>query len=157
VSIVGVRADETVRDLVLDYLDSPQFAKALALARREAEDSDRTLGKLQDQLVKDRARLEELGDSFADGEMDRVEYQRLSSRVQERIDEADRKLARLDVSGPSAQFEGQGEMLRAAWDAMTLEERRDVIRAVADRFTVLPAGKPANVFRPERIRPVWRY
>jgi len=156
-SVVSHHADDTARAQVLKYLDSKDFAKALERARRFADDADKTLEKLRFRLARDQARLAEIGDMFADGEIDRAEYRRVTARVQERIDDAERKMARLDKTGPSFRLEGQGELLRRAWDAMTLEERRDVIGAVAEHFVIEPATRPVNVFRPERVRPVWRF
>jgi DNA invertase Pin-like site-specific DNA recombinase len=157
VSIVQHRADDAARDHVLNYLDSRSFARALTRARRAADDSGRTIAKLHDRLVRDHARLAEVGDAFADGEIDRAEYRRLTSRIQDRIADAERKTAQLDTRGPSFRLAGQGAKLRTAWSEMTLEERRDVIGAVVEYFEVLPAQRPVNVFRPERVRPEWRF
>ena len=157
VSIVAHRADAAATDHVLAYLDSREFARALARNRRIAADAGKSIDKLTAQLNRDRARLVELGDMLADGEVDRPEYKRLSGRVQDRIAEAERKMDQIDTTGPSTRLEGQGAQLRRAWDVMTLEERRDVIGAVVDHFVVDPAGFPPNVFRPERVRPVWRF
>jgi DNA invertase Pin-like site-specific DNA recombinase len=157
VSIIADKADAAARDAVLGYLDSKEFSRALASARAAAKDADRVVAKLSDQLIRDRARLSELGEMFADGEIDRSEYRRLVDRVQARIDAAERKLAQLNTAAPSARLKGQGATLRRAWDAMTLDEQRDVIAAVVDHFVVDPAEKPVNVFRPKRVRLVPRF
>lgn len=157
VSIVAHKADDAARDAVLDYLDSKEFARSLARARAGAKESERDVAKLADQLSRDHARLSDLGEMLADGELARAEYRRLAARVQDRIDGAERKLAQLDTAGPSARLEGTGAALRRAWDAMTLDEQRDVIGAVVDHFVIDPAEKPINVFRPGRVRLVPRF
>jgi DNA invertase Pin-like site-specific DNA recombinase len=156
-SVIAHHAEDAARDAIIEYLDSRDFARALQRARRAADDSERTVAKLTDRQVKDHARLAELGEMLADGEIDRAEYKRLTARVTERIDDAERKLARLDTSTPAVRLEGQGALIADAWEAMTLDERRDVIGAVAEYFTVMPAEKPVNIFRAERIKPEWRF
>lgn len=157
VSIVAERAEDAAVEHLLGYLDSKDFAKALARAQRAADDADRSVSKASDQLARDRARQAELGDMLADGEIDRAEYKRLLARVQGRIEDAERKLSQTAVGSSGGQLKGQGAKLRRAWDNMTLEERRDVIGAVADHFVVDPAPKPVNVFHPERVRLVPRF
>jgi hypothetical protein len=113
---------------------------------------------MTDQLARDRARISDLGDDYADGNIDRAEYLRLSSRLRSRIESAERKMSRLHVvEGSGLDIRGQGEVLRSAWDRMTLDERRAVIAAVADHFVIGPGVQPMRVFRPERIKPVWRF
>jgi site-specific DNA recombinase len=141
--------------LVLDYLDSEDFARALDRVRRRANDDD--LGALADQLRRDRARLIELGDDYADSEIDRATYRRQRDRVQDRIDAAESRLAAASDTGPGLRYAGQGEALREAWEELTLEERRTIIGAVVDHFVIEPATQPRNVWRPERVRHVWRF
>src|SRR5262249_3945156 len=102
-------------------------------------------------------RLTELGDMLADGEVDRDEYRRLRDRVAARIATAESRLAQASDAGPGLRFVGQGEALREAWKELTLEERRTIIGAVVEQFAIGPAMQPRNVWRPERVRPVWRF
>lgn len=156
-SIVGHHAHDAATDLVLDYLDSADFKRAITRAQRAASSADRSATTVRGKLAKDRARLATLGESFADGELDRPEYRRLSARVQQRIDEAERQLDRVDGMAPSARWRGQGAVLREAWEHMTLDERREVLGAVVDHFVVRPAVRPVNVFRPDRVELVPRF
>jgi hypothetical protein len=36
-------------------------------------------------------------------------------------------------------------------------ERREVIEPLVEQIICDPAAPPRNVFRPERLRPVWRF
>jgi site-specific DNA recombinase len=140
---------------VLDYLDSDEFGRALERAQQRTGDS--TVADVADRLSRDRARLAELGDAFADGEMDRAEYRRLTDRTRARIDAGESRLAAVADAGPGLRYAGQGQVLREAWEELTLEERRTVIGAVVEHFVIEPAAQPRNVWRPERVRPVWRF
>lgn len=157
VVIVQHHADaETVRK-VLEYLDSPKLTKALKRAQQAADKTESRISVLADRLRDDRAQLVELGDAYADGTLDRAEYRRLTERLRSRIDDAEMELARGATSGPAAVNAGQGEMLRMAWEHMTLEERRQVLGAVVDKVIIEPATRPYGVFNPGRVQPRWRW
>jgi site-specific DNA recombinase len=155
---VTVRAElvetEATR-LVLDYLDSQDFARALA--RVQQRTGDRDLGDLAERLTRDRARLAELGDMLADSEIDPAEYRRLCDRVESRIDAAESRLAAAADTGPGLRYAGQGQALHEGWEELTLEERRTIIGAVVEHFVIEPATQPRNIWRPERVRAVWRF
>jgi hypothetical protein len=150
----GLAEAEATR-LVLDYLDSKAFSRALKRVRQRT--GDQALGDLADQLARDRARLAELGDMLADSEIDRAEYRRLCDRTRSRIDAAESRLAAASDTGPGLRYAGQGEVLRDAWEELTLEERRTIVGAVVEHFVIEPATQPRNVWQPERVRPLWRF
>ena len=104
-----------------------------------------------------RARLADLGDDYADGTIERAEYRRLSTRLRERIADGEERLAQTHATGPAINLVGHGKKLRRAWDAMTVMERREVIEALVEQIICDPAIPPRNVFRAERLRPVWRF
>ncbi len=155
-----VHADAAVRNQVLEYLDSPAFTRALARAQRAAAKSDAGISKALDLLANDRAQLTELGDAFADGTLSRSEYKRLTDRVRARIEENEARASRFDAAAAApgvGALAGQGAKLRSAWEAMTLQERRDVLRALIDHIVVLPAPPPLNKFNPDRLDIRWRF
>ncbi len=155
-----LHADAAVRDQVIDYLDSPQFAKALTRAQQIAAKADAGISKALDQLTKDRAQLRELGDAFADGTLPRSEYKRLTERVRRRLSENESVVSRFDAAAvaPGLGFFGdEGAKLRSAWDAMVLQERRDVLHALVERIVVLPARPPLNRFKADRLEIHWRF
>lgn len=157
-SISAVHAECAVRDRVLDHLDDPEFARALEGAQLAHAERDRGVRDAADRLSTDRARLVELGDALADGDLDRVEYRRLADRVRRRIEEAESTLVRQENVGPALALVSQGGQLRHLWDhSLTLGEKRDVVSAVTDHFVVESAPMPRNVFHAERVRPVWRF
>jgi hypothetical protein len=127
------------------------------LARVQQRAGNGDLGELADRLTRDRARLAELGDMLADSEIDPAEYRRLRDRVESRIDASEVRIAAASDTGPALRYAGQGQGLRDAWEELTLEERRTVIGAVVEHFVIEPATQPRNVWRPERVRVVWRF
>ena len=46
--------------------------------------------------------------------------------------------------------------LRAAWDALVVDERRALLAEVVDRVELGPAVKGRNTFDPSRVRVIWR-
>lgn len=153
----AARVDEAVREKLLVYLDSSDFARMLRSAQRSASKTDESATRLSDQLVQDRARLTEIGDDYADRLISRVEFRRLTERVQERIADAERQLTNAEQSTPMLALADQANSLRRAWDRMSIDERRVVVHAVADEIIVDPAPPPKNQWNAERIRPQWRF
>lgn len=157
VSVVMEHAHGRVLDLVVAYLDSPEFAAALERARRAADGVDRALVDAVDALARDRTALGRLDDAFADGLLDRDRYRRQVTRLRARIDAGERLVASTATTAPTTSYDGQGELVRAAWERMHLDEQRQIVEAVTLGFVVAPAGRPFNVWRPERVSPEWRF
>jgi len=157
--IGGEPSEEAVGEMVLAYLDSPEFAEALDRMSRATENTD--LGELIEKLEKDRAKLAELGDAFISTDddtpnMDRAEYKRLSDKLRQRIATNEKRLSSV-ASVPHVEQAGRGDRLRKAWPRMTFDEKRDVLTSVLAFVDVLPAMKPVNRWHPERLVPEWRY
>ena len=156
-SVTGAHVEEAVRDLILDHLDSDEFADALHRAREAASSNSDEVEKAADRLTRDRARLVELGDLFADGEVDRAEYRRLVARVQTRLVQDEAVVERARAVVPALAYEGQVEQVAKAWEHMTLGERRTVIDALAEGFVIRSAVRPVNVWNSDRVDPCWRF
>lgn len=152
--IKGEEADAVVVDQALDYLDTEKLAKAIERARNAS--GNRDLATLIERLEKDRARLHELDDAYADGEIDRPEYKRLTDRLTKRIAENERALSKV-AAVPDLTAVRQGAKLRKAWAHLSFEEQRDVLAAVLERVDVLPAQKPVNRFSADRLQVTFRY
>ena len=81
-----------VVELVLEHLDSPEFAAALDRARRAADRADRSFSAAVDQLNRDRAALAALDDAYADGLLDAPRYKRQVERLTARVSEGEAKV-----------------------------------------------------------------
>jgi len=151
-SIVGEPLEELIRDLVLDALDGPNLANALTNRKHHDSDAD----QLADSIRADEARLTDVAESFADGEMTRDQFSTANRRIAERLQASRDQLASLGGHHDLARYLGQGDQLRDRWHAMTNDQRRAVIRSVIKTVTVNPAEGPRRTFDPDRITWTWR-
>ena len=153
VHIIAEPLEAHVRDVALDYLDSPQMAAALDAHERRSDSVD------VDALHADESALEELSaDYYVSRMLSRPEYLASRDTLEERIRTARGKLARVNGTDPVRAVAGLGKELRAAWDGESLDWRRQVLSAVVDRIVVGPAVRGRNAFDPARVAmPEWRY
>jgi hypothetical protein len=151
VSIVVGLLDETARAEVMAHVDGPDFRRALQRAAANEKGRAGDLSSFTDDIAKARARLPELGDMYASGEMTRAEYGRLTTQIQTRIDRAQSELASHERPAQALHVVGKGSALAEAWPLMTLDERRTIVGAVLDHVLVAP-GRGA-----QRVQPVWRF
>ena len=143
-AVTADHAEETVRDLVLARLDSPELL-ALPAGGREAAA----------ELAAHRRRLEELGELWAAGELSRQEWLALKRNVGGRARAAEAELARWARYEALRTLAGPGHARGARWPALSIDERRTVVQATLEHVVVLAAEPPRQVFRPERLQPCW--
>jgi len=149
--------ETVVLDRLVEYLNGSDFARAMQRARKAAARDRTDVARAMESLERDRAQRTQLGDDYADGILDRGEYQRLVARLDQRIDETAKVVDRAAGTPSAERLAGQGDAIREAWDAMHVVERREVLESLVATIVVLPATSPVNVFRPERIRIEWRF
>jgi site-specific DNA recombinase len=152
-AITADRADEAILDLVLAHLDSEDFVASVA---RPSEPDDEGTAQVVSELAAHRLRLQELADLWAAGEIDRAEWLSLRRNIAERAREAEEKLARSEEFQALRRLAGTGSAVRRAWPELTSDERREILHAAVDHIVVLPAEPGRHVFRPERLRTVWK-
>lgn len=111
-------------------------------------------GELAAERDRLRARMEELGQMFAAGEISRMEWKAARDPLEHQITATDQQIARLAGSSTLEAIVGQGVALTAGWEGMNLERQHAIMRAVLDYATITPATKLGR-FDPERISPVW--
>jgi hypothetical protein len=141
---VSIRVDlldaEVARQL-FDHVAQPVFAREVRRAVRAATAAGSETANLTDRLRRDRARLDELGDAFGDGDLDRAQYVRQVDRVRARIEDTERHL--VDTDTDTALLAIDAKTLRDDWDTMTLDERRTVLTALRTSVTVAPVAMRA--------------
>jgi len=108
---------------------------------------------LRSEAVALRARIGEAGDMYADGEITRVQLERVTSRVQKRLDDVEGQMAATARGSVLAELVGARDPARV-WTDMTVERRRAVV-SVLMRVTLKPSGKRGNVFDPELVGIKW--
>lgn len=152
VHIIAEPLDDHIRDVVLDYLDSPAMAAALDAHDRRTDSVD------VDALHADESALEELSrDYYTERMLSRPEYLASRDTLEERIRAARGKLGRANGTGPVRAVARLGANLRAAWEHEPLDWRRQVLSAVVDRIAIASAVRGRNAFDPSRVSVEWKY
>lgn len=101
------------------------------------------------------ARLAELGEMWAAGEIDRAGWRAARTAL-----EADRAAVARTVSADGrravlASLPSELAELRAAWAAMPVDARRQVLGEVIERIDLAPAVRGRNTFDPSRVHVTW--
>ncbi|MGR7023409.1 recombinase family protein [Geodermatophilus sp. URMC 62] len=141
------RSAEPVEDyvsaVVIERLSRPDAIGLLADNQRP------DVGKLREQAVALRTRLDALAVEFADGALTASQLRAATERLRERLAAAEAELAdagRVDVLGPLV----HAENVRAAWDALSVARRRAVIDLLMT-VRLHPPGRGTRTFRPETV------
>ncbi len=143
-AITADHAEEAVGAMVLARLDSPRLHPASTDGRDTVH-----------ALAAHRRRLDELGDLWASGHINKAEWLSLKRKVSERAQAAEAEVAHLRRLETLRTMAGTGALLRTRWPAMSVDERRQVVHAAVDHIVVQAAEPPRQVFRPERLKPSW--
>lgn len=153
VHIVAEPLEALVRDALLERLDSPQMLAAIeAHNRQTVEAAD------LDTLRADEQALEQLArDYYTDRLIGRAEYLAARDTLEQRIEQARRKVARVNGSGRVGELAGLGAQLREAWDGQSLDWQRQVVGTILDRVNITPGRRGPNRFDPARVTIDWRY
>lgn len=144
---VAERTDEHIRDLILDVLDSPAMMQRLHGGQPDTSglDAEVRVGE---------ARLEELAESWAAGEITRKEWMAARSLLEHRVTTSRAQLVRRDSRGPLKAFIGTHDEMLARWQRMNVSQRRTVVGAVLRSATVAPADLSKR-WDPDRFNPEW--
>ena len=140
--------DEYVSEVVIARLSRPDAAGLLV--DRDRGDVE-ALGREAATL---RARLEDLGVSFAEGEIDRRTLASGSARLRERLSAVQARQAdagRVDVLGPLV----SAHDVRGVWEALSTDRRRAVVATLLTA-RLHPVGRGSRLFRPDTVELDWR-
>ena len=145
-------ADRLIRDSVIDVL-----ARRLPEALDHVGDND--TAPLYQEVHAVQARLDDLAEMFADGELSRREWSQARQSLverQERLEDQIKSVPGLDL--PDALPEGRNE-LEGAWEAESMEWRRRLVRGVLSRIEVAPgkSGRQPGTYKGVdlRLKPYW--
>jgi DNA invertase Pin-like site-specific DNA recombinase len=153
VSTMAVAVEDWIIEAVLYRLDTPELAKALAHPDDAAWDQP-----LATNRDADRENLNELARLHGEGTITLQEWLAARKPIEERINEADRQLARASRTTALAGFVGDATRLRTLWHDLPLSRQQAVIRALLEYATVMPSSRPRGYqkFDPARVKPLWR-
>ena len=128
----AARTDEFLRDVALQALDGEGLRAALR-AQRTADP------KLVAEVARLRVKLEELAAAWGDDQMTTASYRLASSRVEARLAQGKRKLARIGGPDPLGAFVGSYAQMVEKWEELNLARRRAILDAVLAEVVVRPA------------------
>jgi DNA-binding transcriptional regulator YbjK len=134
-------------------LDTPELAAAL---EGEVHDEEQA-ANLSEQIAADTTQLHELAGMWAEREIDANEWRAARAPIEQRRDQAERRLAGLRRHRTVAQLFGQADRLRAEWSSLNLDRQRAIVAAILDHVIVHRYSLPGKArFDPNRFVPVWR-
>lgn len=154
-AVTADHADKAILDMVVAHVDARDFASgatpdATPEAHHQAE-VRHTVGM----LATNRRQLDDLADMWASGEITREEWLSLKRNLGGRAHAMEVEITRLDRMEALRRLAGAGRAIRQGWPAMSVEQRRAILHTTIDHVVVLQAEPPRQVFRPERLQPVW--
>lgn len=142
---LGINAlplEEHVRDQLIAWLNTPEFAAALA--SDEAQERRMALTRRLEEIDRQDA---ELAARWAAGQLRATAWDAARAQLDAEHAEVSAQLA--DIPLPMTDIDPAE--LRDAWDEMTLLEKRHVIAEHIVQVTVLPAKPGAKSFDPDRV------
>jgi regulator of replication initiation timing len=152
ISTLADDLESLIVEPVLYRLATPTLANRLAKRATEATEAS----AIAEALAADHARLDELAELFADGEIRKAEWLKARRRIDERITANKKTLSRMTYTSALDGFVGNSEALRKMWTDLPLARQQAIVAAVLDHVVASPALKGRNRFEPKRFMPVWR-
>lgn len=154
-SIHAEPLERLVTEAVMVAIEGPTLVRAIAAQAGGGFDHHAEV------IAVEEAKLMQLADDWDDGRISRAEWIRLRDKVQARLDAARREQSRETRTTAVDPYVGRQGALRAAWPALTLDQRRAVVAGVLDSVVISPATRRGPIFDPSRIDPatglVWRF
>jgi site-specific DNA recombinase len=145
IRVLGEPLDDLVTAAALIYLDSPALADALA----ERHGNDKTLGELADVD----ARLAELGELWAAGDIDRSGWKAARDALERRRADLQADV-RTDTAGTAVEaLAGEAAI---DWPNLAHGRRRAILAALINSVTIGPAVRGRNRFDPDRVTISWK-
>jgi site-specific DNA recombinase len=141
--------DEFVAEVMIARLSRPDAA---ALWARQKGPNTAELVHEADQI---RTRLDGLAEAYADGTLPMSAVRKSSDKLKQRLAGIEDKLADSRGLPKSVRAVATAEDVRAAWETLDLDSKREIIRALAVVY-VEPPGQGARHFDPETVKIIWR-
>lgn len=151
--IYAEKLEEFIAEAVLYRLDSRELHQALT-EDASTPDEVRKLGAAIEATT---AKLSELAEMWADGDMTREQFKNAQERLTKRLEDYRRAYSRLTHPADAAEYIGHGAELREKWQTLGLSQQVAIIKAVLSKATILPATKSGrHGLDPARVVPEWR-
>ena len=141
--------DEFVSEVTIARLSRPDAA---ALWARQKGPNTAELVHEADQI---RTRLDGLAEAYADGTLPMSAVRKSSDKLKQRLSDIEGRLAEAKGLPKAVRAVATAGDVRAAWEALDMDSRREIIRALAVVY-VEPPGQGARHFDPETVKIIWR-
>jgi site-specific DNA recombinase len=143
--------DDYVSRVLFQAVEQAPGWNQMAVTEQRASDPS---AKLYEALAADRARLDGLEDKLADDLLSPEAYKRQRARIEDRMEQARRKLAALQGNRVTEHIPAN---LRELWPEFSLDRRRAILGAIFERVEVHRTGRGfGNTFDPRAIKLVPR-
>jgi site-specific DNA recombinase len=144
--------EQFITEAILYRLDSPELADALA----GRVNSDDKAVAAQAQMTSARAKLVELAEMFALGEISRLQLLAAQKVSEKQLAQAEKILAATTQTTILESHIGNAKDLASRWDALNLNRQKAIVATLLDHLKIGPAVRGRKAFDPERLKPVWR-
>jgi hypothetical protein len=149
---VAERLEILVADAVLVRLDTPELQKKLIGAASQDDEAD----ALQIELDQSQEKLDELAEAYGAQRIPMREWLLARSPIDERRNQALRRMGQLVGSSALEAYVGNSEHLRAQWSSLAPDRQWAIIGALVERVTVNPGIRGSTKFNPSRYEVSWR-
>lgn len=141
-----------IAQAVLYRLDSPEMHQVIT-----GGPNDEAVAVLADAIQADTTRLDDLAETWADGQISKAEWLKARGRIEPRLTASRREFARLTQRDAVQEYIGRGDELAAQWDGLNLSRQVAIVKAVLNRAVIVPATVPGRRgLDPNRVLPDWR-
>jgi DNA invertase Pin-like site-specific DNA recombinase len=151
-TVVADPLERLIADYVLEVLDSPALAEKLT--GRTARDA--RAAAVAETIAQDREQLDELAAAYAAKQISMREWLAARKPIEERIADAERRVARATNTEALHGLVGHGDALRRQWADLNLSRQHAIVAAVLDHAVIQPGSRGAVVLDPDRVVPVWK-
>ncbi len=148
--IAGGPLDAQVVADVLEVLDTQALASAVDAQPAHGDTTQ------QNEVEQIEARMAELAEMFAAGEIGRREWSTARDALDRRMADATAAAATSVRADAASSLVAKATDLRAAWEGWSLDQRRAVIAATLNKVVIAPTERANNKFDPSRIRIEWK-
>jgi DNA invertase Pin-like site-specific DNA recombinase len=140
--------DDFVSAVVVERLSRPDASGLLA------DETRPDVGKMREEAVALRTRLDALAVDFADGSLTASQLRAATERLREKLADVEARMAdagRVDLLGPLV----TADDVRVAWDDLSTARRRAVVDLLMTVQLRAP-GRGTRTFRPETVEIQWK-
>lgn len=144
--------EQFIASAVLDWLDSPELARALEGRSRSVPESERWW----EESEAAQAQLDELATAYGEKQVTLSEWLAARRPIEQRLSDARKKLAKATRTSVLENYVGNGQALREQWDALDLSQQHAIVSEALDHV-VVGRGRPGyNRFDESRLTAFWR-